>query len=756
MPPESADASLHFKRALVAIALVLLLVAAVGLGWATLTGMHSDQTQTESAEPPQTTRNGSDEPAGDADRVGAADSARKVKPPAELSAPTDASGDDKPSSADAPAENRLPPDPFPRKFPVPAAIIEGAEWLNTAGPITWDALRGKVLLLDFWTYCCINCMHVLPDLKRLEEKYPDQLVVIGVHSAKFDTERDAQNIRQAILRYEIKHPVINDAEMVIWQRFGVRAWPTLMLIDPEGNAVAATSGERVYDELDDAIDRLVKYHRAKGTLNQRPVHFELEQSRVADTPLRFPGKVLADAASDRLCIADSNHNRIVITTLAGKLVEVIGSGQAGLKDGAFDEATFFRPQGMALDGDTLYVADTENHAIRRVDLKSRRVTTVAGTGRQGSSRSYRPAPAAQAELNSPWDLWLHDGKLYIAMAGPHQIWLWDAETNTVRAYAGSGREDIEDGPLPFAAFAQPSGLASDGRWLFVADSEGSSIRVVPLDPDDEVRTVVGTAHLFEARLFTFGDEDGENGRALLQHPLGVAWADGKLYAADTYNNKIKLIDPENQTSTTLLGDGEPGNSDDPPRFDEPSGVSAASGRLYVADTNNHLIRVIELESGKVSTLELAGLIPSARKPSPSRPSFPNARQITLPEQTLAAGADAELRIKIQLPEAYKLNDLAPISYLVEAGEGPAFVRGEVLDKLQQLAEPEPEFSVPFQTTAGGAGQLRVSLTYFRCREGASGLCEVMSVIWEVPIRLSASATQRSVELVAAEPEAIVP
>jgi thiol-disulfide isomerase/thioredoxin len=494
-------------------------------------------------------------------------------------------------------DDPIPSDPFPRKIPLPPDALDGGvEWLNTGGPITLPALRGKVVLLDFWTYCCINCMHVLPDLRLLEEKYANQLVVIGVHSAKFDAERDSKNIREAILRYEIKHPVVNDAEMIIWRHFDVQAWPTMWLIDPEGNAVGRISAEGVYEALDFAVDRLVKYHRAKGTLVERPVHFDLEQSRTTETPLRFPGKVLAHAESNRLFIADSNHNRIVITSLDGKLIDVIGTGAVGSADGTFDQATFFRPQGMALSGDLLFVADTENHMVRRADLAARTVSTVAGVGVQGRSRSFEPQPATKTALNSPWDLWLHDGNLYIAMAGPHQLWVWKAKTNEVAAYAGSGHEDIEDGVLIQASFAQPSGLASDGDWLFVADSEGSSIRAVPLIPEKQVWTVVGTADLPAGRLFEFGDIDGKNGEARLQHPLGVAFHNGLLYVADTYNNKIKVIDPDERSCTTLLGDTEPGSTDNPPRFDEPSGLSAARDVLYVADTNNHAIRVIDLKA----------------------------------------------------------------------------------------------------------------------------------------------------------------
>jgi len=298
-------------------------------------------------------------------------------------------------------------------------LTGGVEWLNTAGPLELRDLRGKFVLLDFWTYCCINCMHILPELKKLERAYPNEIVVIGVHSAKFDTEKDSQNIREAILRYEIEHPVVNDAHHAIWQRYQVTSWPSLRVIDPEGYLIAGDSGEVTFEVLDQFFKKAIPYYKRKGVLDLRPLHFRLEREKLKPTPLRFPGKVLADEKSRRLFIADSNHNRIVIATLEGKLLEVIGTGEQGARNGSYDQATFNHPQGMVLHGDVLYVADTENHLIRKVDLKNRHVSTVAGTGRQAMNpwpglrfdRTGRPVlprryvgKPRSTPLNSPWAL----------------------------------------------------------------------------------------------------------------------------------------------------------------------------------------------------------------------------------------------------------------------------------------------------------------------------------------------------------------
>ena len=325
--------------------------------------------------------------------------------------------------------------------------------------------------------------------------------------------------------------------------------------------------------------------------------------QVPTTALSFPGKVLADAAGDRLFISDSNHNRILITYLDGVVREIIGSSAVGLDDGDFAVATFSHPQGMALAGEVLYVADTENHALRRVDLAAGTVETVAGTGNQGYTREGR-GPGRSIALSSPWDLVYHDGALYIAMAGTHQLWSMAFADGTIGTYAGSGQESLIDGPLASAALAQPSGITTDGDQLYFADSETSSVRAADLDPMGRVRTIVGLD------LFMFGDVDGSEDNVRLQHPIGITWFDGTLDVADTYNHKIKRVLPATRSAFTLLGTGEPGHRDGPgrqARFDEPSGLSIANGRLYIADTNNHCVRVADLDTGEVSTLELTGL-----------------------------------------------------------------------------------------------------------------------------------------------------
>ena len=432
-------------------------------------------------------------------------------------------------------------------------ITGGSGWLNTDRPLSLAALKGKVVLLDFWTYGCINCIHIIPDLKKLEAKYPNELVVIGVHSAKFKNEKETENIRRIILRYEIEHPVYNDSEFSVWQSYGVRAWPTQVLIDPAGYAIGSVSGEGNYDVIDQAIAKSIAEFRQRGELNEEPLKLVLERAKVGDLPLAFPGKVLADGFGNRLFIADSNHNRIVVTKLDGTFLETIGTGDRSAVDGSFDKASFYRPQGMALDGDNLYVADTENHLIRKVNFKTRTVETIAGTGRQ-STEYFKVGPGKYVGLNSPWDLQLVGRTLYIAMAGPHQIWQLDLDKDQVSTFAGSGREARLDGSRLEAGFAQPSGITTDGKSLYIADSESNIIRAIDLT-SGEVKTLVG------GDLFEFGDVDASGDSVRLQHPLGVINVGDKVLIADTYNHKIKELDPQRQRVKTLFGTGKPGQVD---------------------------------------------------------------------------------------------------------------------------------------------------------------------------------------------------
>ncbi|MEM3063955.1 MAG: thioredoxin-like domain-containing protein [Candidatus Nitrosotenuis sp.] len=480
---------------------------------------------------------------------------------------------------------------FPERF----------DWINTDQPLSLSKLKGYIVVLDFWTYCCINCMHTLPVLAQLEKKYEQKPVIfIGVHSAKFTTEQETKNIESAVNRYEIAHPVIVDKKMRIWSSFGVNAWPTIVIVDPNGTIVYKQSGEGQREAIEDVIDVLLQRHAEKGTLAQEPLKIHITKPKHTNT-LSFPGK-LAISEDGILAVSDSNHNRIIIADTGGKILYTIGSSQTGLVDGSFESCRFFRPQGVAWMGKSLYVADTENHAIRQIDFEKKSVNTVAGTGKQGPWFS-EGGRGTTTSLSSPWDVACANNLVYIAMAGNHQIWVYDTQTRTVVPFAGSGHENIIDGPARQAQLAQPSGLSIFENALYFADSETSSIRKLDL-LEKQVTTIVGHG------LFEFGHKDGTTDEALFQHPLGLCATKDAIFVADTYNSAIRVINQKACTVYTLIGK-EGGNVclPDKPHCEilalyEPADVKFYNDKLYIADTNNHLIRVFDLKTNSLQTLDL--------------------------------------------------------------------------------------------------------------------------------------------------------
>ena len=461
-------------------------------------------------------------------------------------------------------------------------------------------------------------MHILPQLRKLEKKYTDTLFVIGVHSAKFDTEKATENVHAAVRRYNVNHPVVNDVELKVMSAFAARAWPTLMFIDPEGKVIGRHEGEFQLDAMDRVLTAMVDEFDRSGVLDRKPVPFVYGSDSEGTGTLAFPGKIIA-LDDGYLYIADSNHHRVIVASADGSVEDVIGNGESPLahesfdpppgilnpvgSESGFDAPVFDNPQGMALEGETLYVADSVSHTIQRVDLAKRTVSVIAGTGEQSLVR-HAGGEATAFPLNSPYDVEIADGTLYIAMAGSHQLWQLNLDEGTTEPFAGNGAENIVDNTRLDALLAQPSGLALDGNNLFFADSETSAIRVAKIGPGGRVVTLTGTG------LFAFGDSDGIGKEAVLQHPQDVASAPGAVYIADTYNHKIKRMDLSTLRVTTVAGNGTQGANDGDAlaaSFDEPAGIAYRGGIVFVADTNNHLIRKIDVDAGTVETIELKGI-----------------------------------------------------------------------------------------------------------------------------------------------------
>ena len=473
-------------------------------------------------------------------------------------------------------EGNEPENPPAPDFPL------GLDWFNVPKPLRLADLRGKVVLLDFWTYGCINCIHVMEELKRLEQRFGPALVVIGVHSPKFENEANPDTLRSILTRYQRNEPVVNDPDYRMMRRYGARAWPTLVLIDPLGGYVGWVSGEGHEEALAQAIQALLD--RYADQLDPKPLALKLPP--IPDSGwFGAPEKIAVN--EQFVAISDSLFHRVLIADHQGKLRYSIGGKTAGFRDGTFSEARFRNPRGLIFASESvLWVADTGNHAIRRIDLQSEQVQTVAGTGRRGLHGSVSGKPPRAIDLRSPWALALNGDQLFIAMAGAHQIWRLDLRENRLVPYAGSGREGIQDGPLKRASFSQPSGLALRDHQLYVADAEASALRVIDLR-EERVHTLVGTG------LFDFGDRDGPLAQAQLQHAQGIAPLEAGLAIADTYNHKIKRLDLRTERLETLVGNGYPGDQLNPKgaSLDEPGGIARFGDRLFIADTNNRRILV---------------------------------------------------------------------------------------------------------------------------------------------------------------------
>jgi len=473
-------------------------------------------------------------------------------------------------------------------------------WLKSDRPLSLADADGKLLILDFWTYCCVNCLHVLPTLKRVEETFPDDVLVIGVHSPKFTAEKDIDNLKRAIARLGITHPVVQDTKMTLWQQYAVKAWPTLVFVSPEGYVLGQQPGEPDPDTLMMLVESVIKEFHDEGRMLPRPL--EIEPETPPDGRFRFPGKIKpVPGAEKRWALADAGHHQIVLLDDDGSEIARYGDGNAGFEDGAADVARFDAPQGLIATEDAIFVADTGNHAVRRISLATGAVTTLAGTGARGLPLQVR-SPGPETALASPWDLEKRGDTIFIANAGTHQLLGLSLDDGTVAPLAGTGAEAITDGPAREATLAQPSGLAlhPSGGVLFFADSETSSVRALSLGEEPSVKTLVG------AGLFDFGHVNARIDKARFQHPLGIGWWPGRgevgrLLVADSYNNAVRLIDLDRSHVNDLDDDLDtPLTCRDAVCLPlaEPAGLWAdGPDRLLVSDTNNHRVLVYDLAAG---------------------------------------------------------------------------------------------------------------------------------------------------------------
>ncbi|AHI02024.1 NHL domain-containing thioredoxin family protein [Kutzneria albida] len=593
-----------------------------------------------------------------------------------------------------------------RRVRVRAPELAGRGWLNTGGrSISLADLRGRITLLDFWTFCCINCLHVLDELRPLEEEFADVLVTIGVHSPKFVHEADPDALAAAVERYEVHHPVLDDPELRTWQQYAVKAWPTLVLVDPEGYVVHTAAGEGHAEALRRVITELVAEHEAKGTLHRGDGPYVPPQPRA--TELRFPAKVAVTRANT-LLVTDSAHHGVVELAEDGETVlRRIGSGERGRADGAAGAASFSEPAGIAVlpeevaeqVGYDVVVADTVNHLLRGIDLRTGEVRTVAGTGEQWRNGDT-DGPADKIDLTSPWDVawWQPAGGVVVAMAGNHTIGLFDPVTSTVTRFAGTTVEGLKDGPAQEAFFAQTSGLAADGDRLWLADSETSALRwIEPAGDGFEVHTAVGKG------LFDFGHRDGAADQALLQHPLGVAvLPDGSVAVCDTYNSAVRRYQPgTGEVSTLATG------------VAEPSGAAVIDGELVVVASAAH--RLERPVPPGIAAQLVAG----------------EAHQVRRPPSELAAG-EVELVVVFQPPPGQKLDERYGPSTRLEITSSPP-------ELLVAGAGVDTALSRRIVLADGIAeGVLHVVAQAASCDDGPGvehPVCRLTRQDWGVPVRV---------------------
>lgn len=600
---------------------------------------------------------------------------------------------------------------------VRAPELKGRQgWLNTGGrAVTLAELRGKFVILDFWTFCCINCLHVLDELRPIEQEFADCLVTIGVHSPKFVYEADHAALIAAVERYEVHHPVLDDPDLTTWQAYAVRAWPTLVVIDPEGYVVGQFSGEGHGHAIHALLTQLVSEHETKGTLHRGDGPYV--PPTPANTDLRFPSKAVR-LVDGSFLVADAKNHRLAVMDSGGqKLLRSIGDGLRGLVDGSANVARFSEPNGVALlpndvaaqCGYDVVVADTVNHCLRGVHVESGDVRTIAGTGVQWMQGDALPADGeAATPLSSPWDVvWSPThAKVIVAMAGIHQLWSFDPVNSRVGVFAGTTNEGLVDGELDKAWFAQTSGLAVDSEGtIWMADSETSSLR--------HVRNGVVTTDIGRG-LFDFGLVDGDAANALLQHPLGVALLpDGSVAIADTYNGAVRRFDPTtNQVSTLATG------------LAEPSGITVVPDEQRGA-----VLLVVESAAHQLTFIAL---------PEQATRVDARAYRTQRPATDVRVGA-VTVRVPFEPPPGQKLDDrYGPSTHLVVSSTPPELLEsgsgaGEVLARAVVFANPA--------VTGVTQGVLHVAARAASCDDpeapGAAEFpaCHVHQQDWGVPVRL---------------------
>ena len=596
---------------------------------------------------------------------------------------------------------------------------ENKEWFNISRPLEVSDLKDRIILLDFWTYACISCVQTLPEIKEMEKQFGSKLLVIGVHSGKFDNEKESAAIKKAIMKHDISFPVVNDAGMKVWNNFKAEVWPTFVLINPHGNIVKTYIGENEVVKIKGDIKKLIgKY---KFEINRDPLPILLEKYNMIGNVLSFPSKMeyVADFSYKSrqlpvIFIANSGQNTIVVSSLSGDIIAKIGSGREGIEDGSFDAASFHSPQGLLYSAGKLYVADSGNNALREIDFKTEKVKTLIGSGMKGEiiENGGEYIETKDLELATPTDIdFFPQGNkesIAIANSGTHQILLYNTKKQRISVLAGNGSEGIDDGKYPENSLSQTADMSVFGRKLYFVDSGSSSLRVV--DESGEVKTLIGKD------LEKFGFENGAKDRALMQHPLGLLVDDTGAYISDSFNHSIRKYDFASAQIRTLAGNGKRGkNIGNNAQFDEPEGIIAVLDRFYIADSNNNRILIVSRSN---FNSEILDVMPPLKLPKEGFMQYlPNLQK----SDDIMVKADTEIKLKIDLKSSWKINE-----------EGPSFInllelvknhQANLVENFDWHAVSAKELKLP--KLASGKDYILQGTIYF-CEDKKNSLCYIKS------------------------------
>lgn len=598
-----------------------------------------------------------------------------------------------------------------------APSFEGATgWLNVTRPLNAEDLRGHVVLVDFWTSCCINCLHTLPALKELEARFPaSSFLVVGVHSPKFETERGTDRLEAIARQYRIQHPIAVDGNMAIWDRWGASSWPTLALIDSSGRIAWVGHGEPDVDELANVIAaEIARARDVERNLATTPV--AVVHASTWDAPaVAFPsGVAVVDART--LAVSDTGNGRVLLVARDGHVVRALGEGELLL------------PHGLSVHQGFVYVADTDHHQVKRIRISTGDVEVVAGTGEIGfAPLRDQWRRGSEVALRSPWATAWVGNRLFLALAGSHQIAEVDVTDGRVRGFAGDGREALRDGERMDASFAQPSALATDGTELFVLDSESSSVRAIHLRTS-HVRTLVGRG------LFEFGLVDGTPDVARLQHPLGLAFAAGALWIADTYNNAMRRVEIASGATSTRLA------STNHDALYEPAAVAADGDTLWIADTNHHRIVSLRASNGPSRVVAFR----DAPTPSHVVASVPVDRLASREFETVefeplptVPGQSTTLRVQFSLPEGTVVNEEAPFS-LVLRRASEARIAGLPVERLGR--DVQTGFTLQVELASRSSqGDASLDLQMVVCDDVRHAACVPVERTIHIPLRAAGNA-----------------